>query len=150
VHGPLTAADAESRQPASRERADAEAAAAQVPGLQDKAILAGEALIEDRAPRPEAAVTLVPPNPGHLAMSWASAGKKDWKGVIGQGGGMMFEQMLRPRQKARAVAQAAEQLDRGDDAARQALADLWDTAFEEGRLAALDEFQDRFCVCMKS
>jgi hypothetical protein len=63
---------------------------------------------------------------------------------------MMFEQMLRPRQKAQAVAQAAERLGRGDDAASQALTDLWDTAFEEGRLAALDEFQDRFCVCMKS
>jgi MFS transporter, ACDE family, multidrug resistance protein len=49
VHGPLTAADAESRQPVSRERADAEAAVSQVPGLEDEAILAGEAIIEDRA-----------------------------------------------------------------------------------------------------
>jgi len=29
------------------------------------------------------------------------------------------------------------------------LAQLWDAAFEQGRLDALDEFQDRFCVCMK-
>jgi hypothetical protein len=29
------------------------------------------------------------------------------------------------------------------------LGQLWDLAFEQGRLAALDEFQDRFCVCMK-
>jgi DNA-binding GntR family transcriptional regulator len=63
---------------------------------------------------------------------------------------MMFEQMMRPRQKAQAVAQAAERLGRADAAAGQALADLWDKAFEEGRLAALDEFQDRFCTCMKS
>ena len=62
---------------------------------------------------------------------------------------MMFEHMLRPRQKAQAVAQAAERLGRADDAA-QVLADLWDKAFQEGRLAALDEFQDRFCTCMKS
>jgi hypothetical protein len=26
---------------------------------------------------------------------------------------------------------------------------LWDLAFEQGKLAALDELQDRFCVCMK-
>jgi DNA-binding GntR family transcriptional regulator len=63
---------------------------------------------------------------------------------------MMFEQMMRPRQKAQAVAQAAERLGRPDEAAAQVLADLWDKAFEEGRLAALDEFQDRFCTCMKS
>ncbi len=63
---------------------------------------------------------------------------------------MMFEQIMRPRQKAQAVAQAAERLGRTDDAAPQVLADLWDKAFEEGRLAALDEFQDRFCTCMKS
>jgi MFS transporter, ACDE family, multidrug resistance protein len=50
VHGPLTAADAESRQPVSSERADAEAAVAEVPGLPDEAILAEEAMIEDRAP----------------------------------------------------------------------------------------------------
>jgi hypothetical protein len=62
----------------------------------------------------------------------------------------MFEQMLRPQQKARALALAAERLGRTDEASSQALADLWDTAFNEGRLAALDEFQDRFCTCMKS
>jgi len=49
VHGPLTAADAESHQPVSRERADAEAAVSQVPGIEDEAILAEEAIIEDRA-----------------------------------------------------------------------------------------------------
>lgn len=32
---------------------------------------------------------------------------------------------------------------------RQVLAGLWDEAFEQGRLSALDELQDRFCVCMK-
>lgn len=36
-----------------------------------------------------------------------------------------------------------------NDASRRALEDFWDEAFEQGRLAALDEFQDRFCVCMK-
>jgi hypothetical protein len=62
----------------------------------------------------------------------------------------MYEELLRLRQKAEAVAQAAMRLGRDDDASRQALAQLWDTAFNEGRLAALEEFQDRFCVCMKS
>jgi len=67
-----------------------------------------------------------------------------------KGDGMMFEHLLRPRQKAQAVTQAAERLGRADDATAQVLADLWDTAFQEGRLAALDEFQDRFCTCMKT
>ena len=40
-------------------------------------------------------------------------------------------------------------LDRIDEAFRLALSQVWDAAFEEGRLSALDELQDRFCVCMK-
>ena len=36
-----------------------------------------------------------------------------------------------------------------DVGALQVLSELWDSAFESGRLAALDELQDRFCVCMK-
>jgi MFS transporter, ACDE family, multidrug resistance protein len=48
VHRPLAAADAESAAAVSHERADAEAAVAEVPGLPDEAILAEEALIEDR------------------------------------------------------------------------------------------------------
>ncbi len=62
----------------------------------------------------------------------------------------MYEDLLRTQQKAQAVARAAQRLGRDDEESLQALAQLWDTAFEEGRLAALDEFQDRFCVCMKS
>ena len=49
VHRPLSAADRESQQPVSRERADAEAAVAEVPGIPDEVILAEEALMEDRA-----------------------------------------------------------------------------------------------------
>jgi hypothetical protein len=51
--------------------------------------------------------------------------------------------------KAQAVERTARSLARDDRAARQALASLWDEAFDQGRLAALDELQDRFCVCMK-
>ena len=51
--------------------------------------------------------------------------------------------------KAVTVEQAARGLGRDDQVARQVLGGLWDEAFEQGRLAALDEFQDRFCVCMK-
>jgi hypothetical protein len=47
------------------------------------------------------------------------------------------------------VAAAAQRLGRADAESLLVLTELWDTAFEEGRLAALDEFQDRFCVCMK-
>jgi len=51
--------------------------------------------------------------------------------------------------KAQAMQQAARLLGRDDLAAQQALGSLWDEAFDSGRLAALDELQDRFCVCMK-
>ena len=50
---------------------------------------------------------------------------------------------------APAVEQAARRLGRDDQAVWQALDSLWDEAFDSGRLAALDELQDRFCVCMK-
>jgi len=51
--------------------------------------------------------------------------------------------------KPQAVERAARLLGRDDQASRQALGRLWDEAFDQGRLAALDELQDRFCVCMK-
>jgi hypothetical protein len=51
--------------------------------------------------------------------------------------------------KTQAVEHAARLLGRDDPESRQALGGLWDLAFDEGRLAALDELQDRFCVCMK-
>jgi len=48
-----------------------------------------------------------------------------------------------------AVARAAGRLGNPGTASGQVLCELWDEAFEQGRLAALDELQDRFCVCMK-
>ena len=51
--------------------------------------------------------------------------------------------------KSAAVEQTARRLGRDDQVSQQVLGSLWDEAFEQGRLAALDEFQDRFCVCMK-
>jgi hypothetical protein len=56
---------------------------------------------------------------------------------------------MNDKQKQEALAQAADLLGGHSAVARQALGQLWDVAFEQGRLAALDELQDRFCVCMK-
>ena len=53
------------------------------------------------------------------------------------------------QQRTQAAASAAQQLSRTDAESLRVLTELWDNAFEEGRLAALDELQDRFCVCMK-
>ena len=54
------------------------------------------------------------------------------------------------QQKAGALAEAASLAGREDEALLLcAMRHLWDVAFEQGRLAALDELQDRFCVCMK-
>jgi hypothetical protein len=57
---------------------------------------------------------------------------------------------MNEQQITQELALAARRLGREDEASLQVLTDLWEAAFEEGRLAALDEFQDRFCVCMKS
>lgn len=48
VHGALEAADREEGQPVSHERQDAEAAVSRIPGIEEEAILAETALIEDR------------------------------------------------------------------------------------------------------
>ena len=53
------------------------------------------------------------------------------------------------QQKAEALARAASRLGGQDAGALAVLGELWDAAFEQGRLAALDELRDRFCVCMK-
>ena len=51
-------------------------------------------------------------------------------------------------EKDEALARAAERL-RAAAEPGPVLSQLWDAAFEQGRLAALDEFSGRFCVCMK-
>jgi hypothetical protein len=52
-------------------------------------------------------------------------------------------------QKLQVVERTLRLCGHDDEASRQVLCRLWDEAFEAGRLAALDELQDRFCVCMK-
>ena len=59
------------------------------------------------------------------------------------------EMTVNGQDKAPTVERAARLLGCDDQASRQALGNLWDEAFEAGRLAALDELQDRFCVGMK-
>jgi hypothetical protein len=56
---------------------------------------------------------------------------------------------MNEQQKQDALAQAADLLGGRGALTGQVLSQLWDLAFEQGRLAALDELQDRFCVCMK-
>jgi hypothetical protein len=51
--------------------------------------------------------------------------------------------------KAAAIARAGQSLGQHGAVAADVLGRLWDESFEQGRLAALDELQDRFCVCMK-
>jgi hypothetical protein len=52
-------------------------------------------------------------------------------------------------QKAAALARTAQLLGLDGELSRQLLDQLWDQAFEEGRLAALDNLQDQFYVCVK-
>jgi hypothetical protein len=51
--------------------------------------------------------------------------------------------------KAAALARVEQALGQHSTVTADVLARLWDESFEQGRLAALDELQDRFCVCMK-
>jgi hypothetical protein len=51
--------------------------------------------------------------------------------------------------KAAALSCAVQALGQHGPDATDVLGKLWDESFELGRLAALDELQDRFCVCMK-
>lgn len=56
---------------------------------------------------------------------------------------------MMPTQKESAIDHAVQVLCQPGAAATQVLASLWDEAYEQGRLAALDELSGRFCVCMK-
>ena len=51
--------------------------------------------------------------------------------------------------KAAALARAEQTLGVYGAVVADVLGRLWEESFEHGRLAALDELQDRFCVCMK-
>jgi hypothetical protein len=51
--------------------------------------------------------------------------------------------------KADALARAGAALGQCGPVAADVLGRLWEESFEQGRLAALDELQDRLCVCMK-
>ena len=53
------------------------------------------------------------------------------------------------QEKAAALAGMVHVLGLHGAAAGDVLSKLCDESFEQGRLAALDELQDRFCVCMK-
>lgn len=57
--------------------------------------------------------------------------------------------MTMSEQRTQAVAKAAQVLGQAGEDPVGALTRLWEAGFEAGRLATLDEFQDRFCVCMK-
>ena len=56
---------------------------------------------------------------------------------------------MKYQNKVAAVDRAQEALGQPGAAAAEVLGRLWEVSFEQGRLAALDELQDRFCVCMK-
>lgn len=53
------------------------------------------------------------------------------------------------QRRTQAVARVAQLAGQPDETLQHALEELWAAGYEAGRLAALDELQDRFCVCMK-
>jgi hypothetical protein len=66
-------------------------------------------------------------------------------------GEILFEEEtgMNDENKAAALARAGQALGQDGVLAADVLGRLWEESFEQGRLAALDELQDRLCVCMK-
>lgn len=60
-----------------------------------------------------------------------------------------WEKKVSDQQREEALQRVVSLCARDDEVFRRAVASLWDEAFETGRLEALDELQDRLCVCMK-
>jgi hypothetical protein len=59
------------------------------------------------------------------------------------------ETVMNDEPKTAALARAEQTLGVHGAVVADVLGRLWEESFEHGRLAALDELQDRFCVCMK-
>lgn len=59
------------------------------------------------------------------------------------------EAVMNDEPKAAALARAEQSLGVHGVVVADVLGRIWDESFEQGRLAALDELQDRLCVCMK-
>ena len=78
-------------------------------------------------------------------------GRSSLRGLRDFGGrGYLWEVMaINEEQKATALASAVHALSLDGAVAEDVLGRLWYESFERGRLAALDELQDRFCVCMQ-
>jgi hypothetical protein len=51
------------------------------------------------------------------------------------------------QRETRALTEAAGRLGRDDEATRALLRQLWESAYQNGRLDAAHELQDRLCVC---
>jgi hypothetical protein len=81
-----------------------------------------------------------------MAFSWAPVPKfYDLRGEVT----LAEEIEMNDDRKAAGLARAGQALGQHGAVAADVLGRLWDESFEQGRLAALDELQDRFCVCMK-
>jgi hypothetical protein len=65
------------------------------------------------------------------------------------GGVWPGEKKVSDQRREEAVQRVVSLCPRDDEVIRSAVVSLWDEALEAGRLEALDELQDRFCVCMK-
>lgn len=69
--------------------------------------------------------------------------------TLARRGCLAEETEMNDERKAAGLARAGQALGQHGAVAADVLGRLWDESFEQGRLAALDELQDRFCVCMK-
>jgi hypothetical protein len=63
--------------------------------------------------------------------------------------GLAREETVTDQRRKEAWQRVVSLCGRDDEDVQRAVVSLWDEAFEAGRLEALDELQDRFCVCMK-
>jgi hypothetical protein len=89
---------------------------------------------------------------GRRSRVWRPTGPDPRTGTVPQskdGGVWPWEKSVSDQRREDTLQRLVSLWPGDDEVIRRAVASLWDEAFEAGRLKALDELQDRFCVCMK-
>jgi hypothetical protein len=91
------------------------------------------------------------PESARVALFWPRVCRPSLRRLHDSRGGIPLGEVMamNEEQKAAALAGAVQALGLDGAVAEDVLSRLWDESFEQGRLAALDELQDRFCVCMQ-
>jgi hypothetical protein len=112
----------------------------------------GVELLHERGDVASTAAMIAPPGRGRRSRSRRPTGPEARPGTVAQcndNSAWSWEKKVSEQRREEALQRVVSLCAHDDEVIRRAVASLWDEAFETGRLGALDELQDRFCVCMK-